>query len=114
MLELLFKNLQGVDMLVVINANKHDIVCFIIGDSVLLFVNQHSAQYNACVAHSWYLVNSCWMKVHDQHIEYLNLLQFSVSFESQLLLCEDKTSLLEAYFPYNKKTDSCSQGAGLK
>lgn len=54
------------------------------------------------------------MKVHDQHIEYLNLLQFSVSFESQLLLCEDKTLLLEAYFPYNKKTDSCSQGAGLK
>lgn len=59
MLELLLKNLQRVDMLVVINASKHDIVCFIIGDSVLLFVNQHSAQYNACMAHSWYLVNFC-------------------------------------------------------
>lgn len=59
MLELLLKNLQRVDMLVVINASKHDIVCFIIGDSVLLFVNQHSAHYNACMAHSWYLVNSC-------------------------------------------------------
>lgn len=38
------------------------------------------------------------MKVRDQHIEYLNLLQLLVSVEVHLLLCEDGTSLVVSYF----------------
>lgn len=38
------------------------------------------------------------MRVLDQHPVCMSLLQFLVSFEGQLLLCEDKISLLQAYF----------------
>lgn len=39
---------------------------------------------------------------HGQHIKGLNLSQFLVSFEVQLLLHEDKMLLLKVYFNYSK------------
>lgn len=67
-----------------------DMALLVIGQSLLLFVNEYSARHSAqhwLVFHKYLLNEKVY---HGQHNEVLNLSQFLVSFEVQLLIYEDK------------------------